>query len=227
MNITALKRNLAALSLTGFLALTLTGCFGDDDADAEPSITPTPEVAVGGGSAGGGGGGVGAGDSGNNDSADDADSDEEQAPEPEPEPAPIALEGAECVYGTWIADNNSALAGMRQFGDEIKSVSGTVVVEYGEDGSLTTDYLDWLINAESEGIAVTIHRSGTDRGTFSATEDTISMTDKDMGATVVMSGEGMNMAVAAVPASYTNAPYTCSANELVINTPDGTAVLTR
>src|SRR5690554_3919602 len=124
MNTITLKRNIAALSLTGLLAVTLTGCFGDDDADADPSTSPTPELAA----IGGGGGGTGA--SGDNGSADDDDSGEEQTKDAEPEPEPVALEGAECIYGTWIADNNSALAGMRQFGDEIKSVSGTVVVEY-------------------------------------------------------------------------------------------------
>lgn len=226
MTTTTLRRTIAAVSLTGLLAISLTGCFGEDDADTDASPSPTPELGAG---IAGGGGGAGAGstddDSADNEPTDDNDSSDEQPQEPAPEP--VALAGAECIYGTWIADNNSALAGMQQFGDEVQSVSGTVVVEYGADGSFTTDYQDWLITAQAEGVTVTIHRSGTDRGTFSATDDAITMTDQEMGATLVMDAGDYTMAVDAEPSSYADAPYTCSANELVINTPDGTAVLSR
>lgn len=224
MKVTVMRRHIAALSLTGLIALTLTGCFGDDDADTDPSASPTPTPAL----ASGGGGAGGGSSAGNTDSdgADEAPTDD-AADASDTEPQPVVLEGAACVYGTWIADNTTALAGMRQFGDEIKSVEGTVVVTYGEDGSLSTDYQDWHITAVAEGNTVNIHRSGTDRGTFSATDTTISMTDEQMGATVVMDAGDFTMAVDAEPASYANAPYTCSANELVITTPDGVASLTR
>lgn len=221
-----LRRRIAAVSLTGLLAVALAGCFGEDDAEVDASPSPTPGIGAG---AAGGGGGAGTGsaddDSADNEPTDDEDSSDGQPQEPEPEP--VALAGAECVYGTWIADNNSALAGMRQFGDEIKSVEGAVMVEYGPDGSVMTDYQDWLITAQTEGITSTIHRNGTDRGTFSATDTTITMTDQNMGSTLVMEAEGYTMAVDAEPTSYTDAPYTCSANELVISTPEGEAVLTR
>lgn len=216
MNATTLKRQVMALSLTALLAITLTGCFGDDDTGAEPSVSPTPEEIV---AAGGG--------------ADDATSEETQPqdaePEAEPEPAPepLPLAGAECLHGTWDADNDSFLSRMQEFGDGVESVEGRVTLEFGQDGSLTTDYQDWLITMSAEGGTVTVHRSGIDRGTFSATDDTLTLADDQLASTITVNAGGMIMSVDPVAAYYDAVPYTCDPSEALIESTDGTLLLTR
>lgn len=228
MKTTSIARYICALSITGLLAVSLTGCFGEDDADADPTLspspTPTPEWGADGGAAGADAEG---GENSQSDEPEQANAEHDSDTELEPEPELEALEGAECLYGTWLADNDTALAGMRQFGDQIKSVEGDVYVEYREDGTFTSDYQDWTIFAQEQGVDVTVHRHGTDHGSFTATDTTITQSDEDMGAVITMTSAGMEMEVPAAPWTYTDAPYTCSESELVITTADGDSVLTR
>lgn len=140
--------------------------------------------------------------------------------------APV-LGAEECVVGSWLADNAFFLASIREFGDEIKSVTGEVVITYATDGTLTTDYRAWEITAVAEGNTVTILRNGTDTGEYTATATGLSFADTAMGSALTLSGAGLNMAIDPEPAAYTDLPYTCDASALTLTTPDGTAEMTR
>lgn len=62
---------------------------------------------------------------------------------------------------------------------------------------------------------------------FRSTEAAVSMRDTMIGSTIVMSGEGLEMAVEPVKAAYTDAPYTCDATAATVTTPDGAMRLHR
>lgn len=137
------------------------------------------------------------------------------------------LDPATCLVGAWTAGNDFFLAASHEFGDEIKSVQGEVVVTFADDGTMTHEYRGWLLTAVSEGYTVTIQRDGTDIGTFSADASTVDLQETQMGSSLVVGGEGMSMTVAADPMNYTTAPYTCDQSKAIITTSDGAVELTR
>lgn len=132
-----------------------------------------------------------------------------------------------CLHGNWIANNDYFLASIREFGDEVKDVSGSVALSFGEDGSLTTVYKGWLITASADGNTMKIHRDGTDTGTFSATATTVSLTEAQIGSKMTLSAAGVDMNIDLTPISYTDADYRCEPMTASITTPDGTLKLTR
>lgn len=203
--------------LVCLLGITLVGCTasnpGAEDSPPSPADAPTDEADVA-------------------DAATDTEPSAAPAPEPEAseEPAPTGAQagaGAACLHGTWLADNEFFLESIRQFGDEITDVSGQVVIDFAADGTLTTDYQDWLITAQAEGIAVTIRRDGTDLGEYTATDSTVSFTDLEMGSMLHLSSAGMEMPIVPEPASYREASYTCDQTAASIVTPDGAMELIR
>lgn len=168
-----------------------------------------------------GAGGVGAPQDDGNSAADSSGA------TPETEEQHDFGDPASCLVGEWTASNEFFLASIRQFGDEIKSVEGEVVVTFGADGTMVTDYRGWLITAVAEGVTVTIQRTGTDRGIFEATESTVTIQDQQMGSVLQMSGEGFGMTVDGEPAHYVDAAYTCDATAAMVTTPDGAMQMSR
>ncbi|NLA64900.1 MAG: hypothetical protein GX862_02995 [Leucobacter sp.] len=138
-----------------------------------------------------------------------------------------ALQGAACLEGDWLADNSYFLAAIREFGDEIKSVEGEVIVSFRADETMETTYRGWLITAVAEGQTITIQRDGVDTGTYSAGDTTLAMKDTAVGSSLVMSGDGFQMAVDAEPVDQPSASYTCAADTAVITTTDGAMQLMR
>lgn len=143
------------------------------------------------------------------------------------EPDPVNADSESCLYGDWVADNSFFLASIREFGDEVQSVSGQVQLRFEVDGTLTTTYDDWIISAVTDGMDVQVERIGTDIGTFSATSDTVSIADTDIGSTISMRTAGMNMAIDPHPANYNAVPYSCDGESATIETDDGVLQLSR
>ena len=215
MTDTRRTRTLARAALTCLLGVALIGCSASSSEEEDSPTSAAPTDA---------------------DGADGADADAEPASEPEPEPESSqtpeettaqAAGGAACLHGTWLADNEFFLEAIRQFGDQITDVSGQVVVDFAADGSFTTDYQDWLISAQAEGVGVTIRRDGTDSGEYTATGSTVSLTDLEMGSMLHLSTAGMEMPVEPEPAAYRDVSYTCDQDTASIVTPDGAMQLTR
>ena len=151
------------------------------------------------------------------DAATDAESDTEHT----------GAASGSCLEGRWIADNAFFLESMREFGDEIQSVTGEVTLDFAPDGTLTTTYADWRITAFTEGSEVIIVRAGTDTATYEATDSMLSMTETATGSMITLSGGGMEMAIDPEPVSYQQAGYECDAGAAQVTTPDGIMQLTR
>lgn len=132
-----------------------------------------------------------------------------------------------CLHGSWLADNEYFLASIREFGDEVKGVTGEVVLTFGEDGSLTTEYRDWVISAIADGVSVTIRRDGVDTGVYSVDADVLTVEETRIGSTLVMSASGADMTITPAAAAYADAPFDCDAAAAAITTVDGTLQLTR
>lgn len=134
---------------------------------------------------------------------------------------------ADCLTGTWLADNDFFLGSIREFGDQFTDVSGQVTIEFADDGTLTTHYQGWLLSAVVEGSEATIRRDGIDTGTFTVHGDTVSLVDTTVGSALTVSAHGIEMPVDPLPISYTDATLTCTPAVATITTPDGTLRLTR
>lgn len=134
---------------------------------------------------------------------------------------------ARCLVGAWRADNHFFLAAMQQFGGQVRSVEGEVLLTFAEDGTLTTTYAGWTITAIEEGVEAVVRRDGVDTGEFSATETLVSLRDDRMGSSIVVSGQGFEMSIEPEPASYSDAPYDCDAATASISTADGALRLQR
>lgn len=145
----------------------------------------------------------------------------------EPTEQPNPNDSLACLHGPWVADNEYFLQSIGEFGNEVHGVSGLVTLNFGADGSLTTEYRDWLITAIVEGDTVTIHRDGTDVGAFVATADKVSLSDTHVGSTMTLTAAGVAMYIDPDPAMYSNADYTCDQSAASITTLDGTLKLTR
>lgn len=221
-----MRTNRRLPTLAGLLAagLLLAGCAagGNDSPETSPgSPSATDETVV-------------VGDTGptgdTTDGADDGDAPGDAtgagpaAGSSESEPAPDPLT---CLHGEWLADNESFLASLREFGDEPTSVTGEVTLTFAPDGSVTTRYDAWRITMAVEGHEAVIIRDGTDEGTFTADEGRVSIHETHMGSALTMSTAGMDMTIAPEPAVYSDAQYTCTARDASISTPDGTVLLSR
>jgi hypothetical protein len=144
-----------------------------------------------------------------------------------PEPTPQEADPASCLVGAWLADNEFYLVSIREYGDEIKNVTGRVTLDFSPDGTLTTTYQDWLITALVEGTEVLISRDGTDAGVFSVSGDTVDLADTAVGSTMALTAAGTVMPVAPWSMKYTGATLTCDPSTANITTVDGTLRLTR
>lgn len=139
-----------------------------------------------------------------------------------------ALSPAECLVGTWLADNELFLAQLREFGTEaISNVTGQVILTYEADGTLRTDYQDWEMSATVEGEGLTIHRHGTDTGVYTATDTELSWHDESIGSQITTGAAGISMSIQPEPAAYDRVPYTCDDDEVTLSTHDGDAHLYR
>lgn len=134
---------------------------------------------------------------------------------------------ASCLHGTWVAENSFFLAAVQAFGDEIESVTGQVLLNFETDGTMTTQYQGWTITASAEGATVQVVREGIDTGSYSATEDTVTITDTSLGSTITMHGAGLHMVIDPEPVNYVDATYTCTPTQSSILTADGALELSR
>ncbi|HET8895662.1 MAG TPA: hypothetical protein VFN04_00210 [Protaetiibacter sp.] len=195
-----LTSRLPALALVGAIVLGLTACVAD------------------GGLVRGGSGGP-SGTASPTPGASDTDDDDSSAA--------AHLNPAHCLVGVWQADNHFFLAAMQQFGGQVTSVEGEVLLTFAEGGSLTTSYAGWTIIAIEEGVEAVVRRDGVDSGEYSATETLVSLRDNRIGSTIVVSGQGFEMSVEPEPAAYGDASYACDAATASISTTDGTLHLRR
>lgn len=132
-----------------------------------------------------------------------------------------------CLHGRWVADNDFFLAGVQEFGDAVTSVEGKVVLEFFPDGTVETDYQEWLVTGAADGQEVQISRVGLDTSTYSATPTTLTVVDDYVGSMLAVSIGEQVMVLDPQPITATDVAYTCSASSVRIVTPDGELKLSR
>lgn len=141
--------------------------------------------------------------------------------------APRSTDPATCLLGAWTADNAFFLVSLREFGDEFHSVSGTVTLDFDDDGSLTTTYQDWLLEAVVEGLDVSISRNGSDAGVFTVNGDKIDLSDTQVGSSMSVTTAGVTMPIVPDAIAYSGATFTCDTTAASITTIDGILRLNR
>lgn len=149
------------------------------------------------------------------------------AQEVEPVHAPTDADPSSCLNGTWLADNSFFLERIQELGDEVQEVSGKVFVRFDADGTMVTEYHDWMITAVTEGMHMQIVRAGVDRGTFLATQDTVRLNETNMGSMLTVTQGGLVMTIDPRPAAYEDAAYSCSEDAATLETVDGALRLER
>lgn len=194
-----LRRVLALSGMIGVAIVGLSACAADDLSGGGGASTPsTTTSAV-------------------DDAADKQAADEQEA----------ALDPSTCLVGEWEADNSFFLASIQQFGDEVQSVTGSVVLNFDQGGTVSTQYNGWTVDALVEGMTSTILRTGTDHGTYEVEGNSITLQDTEVGSQISVTAAGQTMTVAPVPVSYASAGFTCDSSTAVITTPDGDMRMTR
>lgn len=140
---------------------------------------------------------------------------------------PAPADPLTCLHGTWLADNAFFLERIREFGDEVREVSGQVFLRFDADGALATEYQDWTISAIAEGVDVEIVRVGVDTGTYVASGGDVHLNETEIGSMLTVRRGSVEMPIHPAPATYQAAAYSCSENAAEIRTADGALRLSR
>ncbi|MDZ7678663.1 MAG: hypothetical protein U5K29_08925 [Acidimicrobiales bacterium] len=194
---------------------------------------------------------VGAGDDGTSeadtddapDTDDDEDTDDTTTTTAEPTTTttePEVASGAECVIGTWVSDNDAFAETMESMAEgqmTVESVTGPVTIELRADGSVTTTYDQWTINAVMTNPSgeATIVRDGVDHGTYTAGDDgSFSMTEVESNSTVEATATvgGQTMTMPPVEGMQTDlmggaGTFECEGDRMSIQVEGGTAWMDR
>jgi hypothetical protein len=136
-------------------------------------------------------------------------------------------DAAQCLHGTWVADNTYFLAALQEFGDVFDDVSGRVTLTFSSDGIVSTEYEDWLLSGSNDGIGVTISRTGVDAGAYSISGADIAIAQTDVGSTMIVTAAGTEMPIAPDPTIYSDATFTCDTAFATLTTSEGVIALTR
>lgn len=144
-----------------------------------------------------------------------------------------AAGGPSCVLGSWVVDSDAFLEGLRQVfadeatGGEITEINGTYTVEMSGDGTMSGERDEWGFTVLTTEGTVVISMDGTETGTWSATEDSITVetTTSDMNVSVSVEADGQVFTLTdspvAVPDVITSASqYSCDGDSLTV-TSDG------
>lgn len=176
------------------LTLALSSCAAEKDPVSEPDATedlastPTAQPS---------------------DSDSEAEAKVIQEPEADKTDTPTSVNPSDCIVGTWLTDNSFFKAGIESYGDiEVLSVSGEVYDTFHADGKRTTEYQDWEWTATTQGETMTFQRSGSDQGSWKATDNTITVSDLEMRSVITILGPA-TITLQPEPDHLENAPYTC------------------
>lgn len=158
--------------------------------------------------------------------------------------APAASGGPDCLVGTWVLDNDAFVenfgsiftdAGMPDA--EVSALDGTFTVELGADGSLNATREEWGFDMDTGEGAVVIEINGTETGTWSADESTLTVStdtsDLEIDFSVEVDGEMVEMPSEIQPefdvpqGVATDSAYTCSGDVLTLTNEGVESVLNR
>lgn len=145
----------------------------------------------------------------------------------------IAAGGADCVSGTWVIDSPVFLESLREVfageaqGGEITEVNGTYTIEMAEDGTMSGQRDEWGFTVVTAEGTVAIIMDGTETGTWTATEDTITVeiATSDMSVSVTVEADGQTFTLGDSPVDIPDvitsaSQYACDGDMLTV-TSDG------
>lgn len=158
--------------------------------------------------------------------------------------AAAASGGSDCLVGTWVLDNDAFMENLGSiFADagmpdaDVAALGGTFTVELGPDGSLNATRDEWGFDMDTGEGAVVIEVDGTETGTWSADETTLTVStdtsDLDVGVSVEVDGEMVEMPSEFQPefdvpqGIATDSTYTCSGDVLTLTNEGVESVLNR
>jgi hypothetical protein len=149
--------------------------------------------------------------------------------------------GPACLEGTWILDNDAfveaLVAAFEESGMDPESLEpndGLYTIELDPDGTFTGTREDWGFSVVIPEGTFNITVNGTEMGTWSAGDDTMTVTqtgaDVSVSATVEADGQQFELPEAPVPipeAMQTDSSYVCDGDTLRLTTEDVTTVMRR
>jgi hypothetical protein len=151
-----------------------------------------------------------------------------------------AAGGPDCLVGTWVLDSDSFLETLHQvFVDqagegEVTDISGIYTVDMAADGTLTGERQGWGFSVATSQGTLEMAINGTEMGTWSATEDTITIasvvSDLDVSASVDVNGKKISitdMPIDVPEAIATDSTYSCGGDVLTVTHEGYTSVLNR
>lgn len=149
--------------------------------------------------------------------------------------------GPACLEGTWTLDNDAfveaLLTAFSESGMDPESLEpndGLYTIELDADGTFTGTREDWGFSVVIPEGTFNIIINGTEMGTWSADEDTMTVTqtgsDVSVSATIEADGQQFELPEAPVPipeAMQTDSSYVCDEDSLRVTTEDVTTVMSR
>jgi hypothetical protein len=151
-----------------------------------------------------------------------------------------AAGGPDCLVGTWALDSEQFLNSMRDIFleeteiSEVSEIGGSYTIVMSSDGTLSGERDEWGFSLVSSEGTVNISMSGSETGTWSATDDqiTIQMTGSDVQVSVSVVANGQEISIGNSPvdipdAIANNAAYSCEGDVLTVESEDFTTVLNR
>lgn len=139
----------------------------------------------------------------------------------------LASGGPGCLVGTWGADKAFFIDQFKELGTAPTEVGGEVIVTFGADGTMSTDYREMSVTFASEGTETTVVRTGVDSGTYEATDTTISMEGTQADSVLTLSMLGTENVMEGVPWDAVDWNYTCVGDQATITGPDSAILLIR
>ncbi len=153
-----------------------------------------------------------------------------------------ATGGSSCVEGDWLLSAENFTSVMEQAASETAEVGdaeiipaeGTYVVTMAPDGTFTGVRDDWGFSVETADGSFEIRMNGTESGTWSADDTTITVTvatsDVTVDASASFDGQTINLPESPVDvpdAIAESSTYTCNDDQLAVTTEGVTITLDR
>lgn len=157
--------------------------------------------------------------------------------------APSGGAGSDCLVGTWVLDSEAFLENFGSiFADagmpdaDVSPLDGTFTVELSADGSLEAEREEWGFRISMPDGTVIIEINGTETGTWSADDSTLTV-DTDVSEIEVSAAIEVGDEVIAMPEGQmpieppegiaTGSEYTCSNDVLTLTNAGVESVLNR
>lgn len=140
---------------------------------------------------------------------------------------PAILSGDACLVGKWHFDNDSFRDAFEWYAEQeggavrVASISGSADADFRADGTATTTYDNWHLVMEGEGGQVSVHRDGTDGGTWSTSGDQLELVETEPGSVVTVEAGGMVLDGSGMGMEVSGGSFECNGDLLLLTGSEG------